>query len=63
MELVNEVGVDSQIPDKRMGLGEAEDLLFGLFANETSKIFKAMGAGSERLGTGAVDRASVMSHK
>jgi hypothetical protein len=58
VELVNEVGVDSQIPDQRMSLGEAEGLLFGLFPYETLKIFKAMGPGSERLGAGAVDRTS-----
>jgi hypothetical protein len=40
VELVNEVGVNSQIPDKRMGLGEAEDLPFDLFADKTAKIFK-----------------------
>jgi hypothetical protein len=57
VELVNEVGVDRQIADEGMGIGEAEDLLFGLFAEESSKIFKAVGAAFERLGTGAIDGA------
>jgi hypothetical protein len=34
------------------------DCLFGLLADQTSKIFKAVGAGFERLGAGVIDGAS-----
>ena len=57
MELVNEVGVDGQIADERMGIGEAENLLFALFADQSSEIFKAVGAAFERLGAGGINCA------
>src|ERR1700759_4215927 len=43
-----------------MVIGEGEDCLFGLLADQTSKIFKAVGAGFERLGAGVIDGASRM---
>ena len=39
-----------------MIVGEAEELLLGLLAQQTSKIFKTVGAGFERFGTGGIDR-------
>ncbi len=35
-----------------MVIGEGEDGLFGLLADQPSKIFKAVGASFERLGAG-----------
>ena len=58
VELVNKVGVDRQIADKGMVVGEGEDFLFTLLTDQTADIFKAVGAGFERLGTGGVDCAS-----
>jgi len=58
LELVNKVGVDRQIADKGMAIGEGEDFLFTLLADQTPNIFKAVGARLERLGTGGVDCAS-----
>jgi hypothetical protein len=58
VELVNKVGVDCQIADKGMALGESKDFLFRLLAEQTPDIFKAVGTRSERLGTGGVDGAS-----
>jgi len=43
-----------------MVIGEGEDRLFGLLADQTSKIFKAVGASFERLGAGVIDCASRM---
>jgi len=43
-----------------MVIGEGEDGVFGLLADQTSKIFKAVGAGFERLGAGVIDGASRM---
>ena len=43
-----------------MVIGEGEDGLFALLADQTSKIFKAVGAGFERLGAGVIDCASRM---
>jgi hypothetical protein len=58
VELVNKVGVDRQIADERMAIGEGKDFLFTLLANQTPNIFKAIRACCERLGTGGVDSAS-----
>ncbi len=38
-----------------MVIGESKDLLLALLADETPEIFKAVGAGFERLCTGAID--------
>jgi len=38
-----------------MVIGEGEDCLFALLADQTSKIFKTEGAGFERLGAGVID--------
>src|ERR1700761_4421544 len=43
-----------------MVIGESEDGLFGLLADQTSKIFKTVGASFERLGAGVIDGASRM---
>jgi len=56
VELINKVGVDCQIADEGMIVGEAEELLLGLLAQQTSKIFKTVGAGFERFGTGGIYR-------
>ena len=58
VELINKVEVDCQIADERMALGEGEEFLFTLLADQTPNIFKAVGARFERLGTGGVDCAS-----
>ena len=58
VELINKVGVDRQIADERMALGEGEDFLFTLLADQTPNIFKAVGACFERFRTGGVDSAS-----
>ena len=55
MEPINKVGVDSQIADERMAVGEGKDFLFALLADQAAKIFEAVGAGFKRLGAGAVD--------
>ena len=55
MELVNKVGVDAQIADEWVVVGEGEDFLLSLLAEQPPKIFKSVGAGLERLGTGAID--------
>jgi len=57
VEPINKVGVDCQIADERMVLGEGQDFLFTLLADQAAKIFKAVGAGLERLGAGTVDRS------
>jgi hypothetical protein len=49
MQLVNKVGVDRQIANERVVLGEGKGFLFTLFAEQTAKIFKAIGSGFERL--------------
>ena len=49
MELVDKVRVDRQIADKGVVVGESKTLLFALLADETPNIFKAVGAGFERL--------------
>ena len=38
-----------------MVIGEGEDCLFALLADQTSEIFKAVGAGFERRGAGVID--------
>ena len=43
-----------------MVIGEGENCLFALLADQTSKIFKAVGAGFERLGAGVIECASRM---
>jgi len=58
VELINKVGVDRQIADEGMAIGEGEDFLLTLLADQTPNIFKAVGARFERLGTGGVDSAS-----
>ncbi len=58
MQLVNKVGVDRQIANERVVLGEGKGFLFTLFAEQTAKIFKAIGSGFERLRAGAIDGAS-----
>jgi hypothetical protein len=60
VELVNEVGVDGQITNERMLLGEAESLLLGWIAQQPSKIFKPMSAALERFAAGGIDRACRM---
>jgi hypothetical protein len=55
VELIYKVGVDCQIADERMAVGEGEDFLFTLLADQAAKIFEAVAAGFERLGAGAVD--------
>jgi hypothetical protein len=55
VESINKVGVDCQIADKWMAVGECKDFLFALLADQAAKIFEAVGAGFERLGAGAVD--------
>ena len=55
MELVNKVGVDAQIADEGVVVGEGEDFLLSLLDEQPPKIFKSVGAGFERLGTGAID--------
>ena len=40
-----------------MAIGKGKELLFALLADQTPDIFKALGAGFERLGTGGVDGA------
>jgi len=55
MQLVNKVGVDRQIANERVVLGEGKGFLFTLFAEQTAKIFKAIGSGFERLRAGAID--------
>ena len=49
MELINKVRVDRQIADERMAVGEGKGFLFTLLADQVAKIFKAIGAGFERL--------------
>ena len=43
-----------------MVISEGEDCLFALLADQTAKIFKAVGAGFERLGAGVIDCARRM---
>ena len=57
MELVNKVGVDRQVSDEWMVVGEGEDFLLILLAEQPTKIFKSVGASFERLGAGAIDDA------
>ena len=40
VELINKVGVDCQIADQWMALGEGQDFLFTLLADQAVKIFK-----------------------
>ena len=49
MELVNKVGVDRQIADEWMVVGEGEEFLLSLLPDQPAKIFKSVGAGFERL--------------
>ena len=49
VELVNKVGVDAQISDEWMVVGEGEDFLLTLLAEQPTKIFKLVGASFERL--------------
>src|SRR5271166_2366702 len=58
VELINKVGVDRQIADEGVAIGEGEDFLFTLLADQTPNIFKAIRACFERLRTGGVDSAS-----
>src|SRR5271165_6685170 len=44
VELINKVGVDRQIADEGMAIGEGEDFLFTLLADQTPNIFKAIRA-------------------
>ena len=55
MELVNKVGVDAQIADEWMVVGEGEDFLLILLAEQPTKIFKSVGASFERRGAGGID--------
>jgi len=45
VEPINKVGGDCQIADHWMALGEGQDFLFTLLADQAVKIFKAVGAG------------------
>ena len=58
MELINKVRVDRQIADERMAVGEGKGFLFTLLADQAAKIFKAIGAGFERLRAGGIDCSS-----
>ena len=49
LELVDKVGVDAQIADEWMGVGEGEDFLLSLLAEQPTEIFKSVGASFERL--------------
>ena len=49
LELVDKVGVDAQIADEWMVVGESEDFLLSLLAEQAPKIFKSVGASFERL--------------
>jgi hypothetical protein len=60
VELVNEVGVDAQITNQRMVLGEAECLLLGGITEEPPKIFKAVSAALKCFAAGGIDRACRM---
>jgi hypothetical protein len=53
--LINKVGVDCQIADERMAVGEGKSFLFTLLADQATKIFKAVGASFERLRAGGID--------
>jgi hypothetical protein len=57
VELVDKVGVDAQISDEWMVVGEGEDFLLSLLAEQPTKIFKSVGASFERLCTGVIDGA------
>jgi hypothetical protein len=50
-----------------MVIGEGKDCLLGLLTDQTSKIFKALGAVFERLGAGVIDALAecclIKSHK
>ena len=61
VELVNEVGVDGQITNERMLVGEAEELLLGGITEQPPKIFKTMSTALERLAAGGIDRTCRMS--
>ena len=58
MELIDKVRVGRQIADERMAVGEGKGFLFTLLADQAAKIFKAIGAGFERLGAGGIDGSS-----
>jgi hypothetical protein len=60
VEPINKVGVDCQIGDQWMALGEGQDFLFTLLADQAVKIFKAVGAGFRRLGAGGINCAGGM---
>ena len=45
----NKVGVDAQIADQWMVVGEGEDFLLSLLTEQPTKIFKSVGASFERL--------------
>jgi hypothetical protein len=55
VELVNKVGVDRQIADEWMVVSKGEDFLLTLLAEQSTKIFKSIGASFECLGAGAID--------
>jgi hypothetical protein len=57
LELVDKVGVDAQIADEWMVVGEGEDFLLSWLAEQPPKIFKSVGASFECLGTGVIDGA------
>ena len=57
MELVNKVGVDRQVSDEWMVVGEGEDFLLTLLAEQPTEIFKSVGASFECRGAGAIDGA------
>ena len=55
VEPINKVGVDCQIADEWIALGEGQDFLFTLLADQAAKIFKGVGAAFKRLGGGAIN--------
>jgi hypothetical protein len=55
VEPINKVGADCQIAAEWMALGEGQDFLFNLLADQAVKIFKAVGASFKRLGAGGIN--------
>lgn len=58
--LVDEVGVSFQITDQGMALGEGKAALESVFADQSPDVFEAVGATSERLVAGRVERGARM---
>jgi hypothetical protein len=58
VQLVDKVGVDRQIADEGVAVGEGKGFLFTLLTEQAAKVFKAVGAGFERLRAGGIDGSS-----